>query len=169
MQQSSINERLEHKVSYNPLWHLAWKMTPVLHICLRDDRVNLKDKTEEHQRTKGDSPHIYAVLPLERGSPPALFNNQHQIRALFSQHEQMQWVRDTDLQTFAKVLGVEYLRGMSFWGRRKKKKEIAIIQMLSWQHTAKTILTKHDVLSLWTRYIKQVAGMLKFKQFFCQE
>lgn len=56
----------------------------MLCICLREDRVKLKDKTVEYQCVKWDSLHIYAVLPLEHGWPRALFHNQDQISGLFS-------------------------------------------------------------------------------------
>lgn len=62
----------------------------MLCICLREYRVKLKDKTVEYQCVKWDSPHIYAVLPLEHGWPRALFHNQDQISGLFSHRVQMQ-------------------------------------------------------------------------------
>lgn len=53
-----------------------------------------------------------------------------------------------------------------FLGGKKKKMQSS--KCFHDSTRVKTILTKHDVLSLWMRYIKQVAGMLKFKQFFAR-
>lgn len=139
-------------MSYNPLWHLAWKMTLMLCIRLRDDRVNLKDKTVEYQCVKCDSPCIYAVLPLEHRSPQALFHNQDQICGLFSHQEQMQRVRDTDLQTFAKVSEVEYLRGMSFWIKKYSNRPNLFMTAHSKDNIQFNTSRKHAVLSLWKRH-----------------